>query len=68
MTAEQVLGHPSFMREVTRLRKIGGEVEIVGATVTLIAKIVPLDIVEVFAERMKRCDIANKLDIVVKTV
>ncbi|MBI2063785.1 MAG: hypothetical protein HYT65_02230 [Candidatus Yanofskybacteria bacterium] len=56
----------SIQREIKRIEKLGEKVEVTGNHIIIYIKIIPKEIGEAFAERIKKVDIENQYTISVQ--
>ena len=63
--ADELIRHPSIQRELTRFRSLGGSVKVSGNKISLFPKIIPVEVAQAFAQRIRKLDIEKKLDVVV---
>jgi len=63
---EDMINHPSLQREFSRFRSLGGQIRIDNNKIVLYSMIIPEDITELFAQRIRRLDVENLLEVVVE--
>ncbi len=63
----QFIDHPSVQMELKRIRELGGSVETDGNKITLFPGVIPIEILRVFCERIKKIDLEGKFEITVHT-
>ncbi len=66
MEAKDLISHPSVQRELNRFRRLGGSAEVNINKITLYPNIIPTEIAEAFAERIRKLDKEGKLEVVVQ--
>jgi hypothetical protein len=66
MTVKELLSSRSFQREFNRFKSLGGKVEIDQNKVILFSDIVPKNIVDTFAKKIKKIDTESLLRMSVK--
>ncbi|QQG45957.1 MAG: hypothetical protein HYY55_03175 [Candidatus Niyogibacteria bacterium] len=67
MEVEKLIGHPSLQREFKRFRQLGGSVRIDGDKIVLFSEIIPIEVAQDFAERIRSLDEEKKLEVTVQT-
>jgi len=58
----------SIRREIERLEKLGERVVVGKTTITLYNELVSTEIIQAFAQRMRKADSAHRYSIVIRTI
>ena len=67
MEANELITHPSSQREFQMFRRLGGRIEIYKNKVILFPVVIPSEIAEAFAQRIRSLDTENLLEVSVKS-
>ncbi len=63
---EDLINHPSLQREFSRFQSLGGRIRINNNEIVLSSLVIPKDITELFAQRIRRLDAENLLEVVIE--
>lgn len=66
MKVGELIGHPSVQREFARFRSLGGSIKVDGNKIYLFPEIIPIEIAQAFAERIRKLDEEKKLEVTVR--
>ena len=67
MDANELIAHPSLRREFQRFRRLGGHIETDKNKITLFPVVIPPEVAEAFAQRIRNLDTESLLEVSVKS-